>query len=271
MLLQSRRFHLLIVQGPPGWGKSSITADALRRLGIDFHAVGSYSTPLALFNTLVENDDATIILDDTSGLFQHQQAMAILNAATWASASTIAGRRVTWTSATEMASASEVIFRGKLIVLTNHLPNTPAASAFKTRALNYTLEVDAGSAAALLVEAAQSEAHFPETELAQQVASFLGNYATEFGPHRINLRTLEMGYDFASLQPQRWQELLMMALPKGSHSDLVRELESSGLSVEQQMGRFPGSVNTVKSGTNPRVKCQSYSFTQRLLNSRVPP
>lgn len=45
---------------------------------------------------------ATIVLDDKSGLLQHQQTMSIFNAANGASVSTIAGRRVTWTSATEI-------------------------------------------------------------------------------------------------------------------------------------------------------------------------
>ena len=42
LLLSSEHYHLMLVQGPPGWGKSSLTRKVLGELGQEFRELGSY-------------------------------------------------------------------------------------------------------------------------------------------------------------------------------------------------------------------------------------
>ena len=55
VLLASQHFHVLLVEGPPGWGKTSLIRDILGRLQLPYQLVGSFVTPLALFNELVRS------------------------------------------------------------------------------------------------------------------------------------------------------------------------------------------------------------------------
>jgi len=237
LLLASKQFHLLLVQGPPGWGKSSLTKAVLGSLGITARELGAYCTPLALFNGLVANPSGLLLVDDTHGVFQNPLSMSLLNAATWPT-SADGKRTVRWTSTTERAAADGVDFAGKLIVLTNYLPDSPQAVAFKNRALNYRLDVPREQVGELLLAAAASKDHFRDTKLACEVARFLGEQALFHGSSEISLRTLRMGYELASVDPERWRPLLVKGLPSRTPEALVQELASSKLKVREQEELF---------------------------------
>ena len=42
-------FNACIIEGAPGWGKTTAVADALVRLKIEYAHLGAYATPLGLF------------------------------------------------------------------------------------------------------------------------------------------------------------------------------------------------------------------------------
>jgi hypothetical protein len=243
LLLLSERFHALVIIGAPGWAKTHTTRTILAEKGVPYRLLGSYSTPLALFNALAEAPDKLVVLDDTAGVFNNTQALSILNAACWPGADSGGSRRVIWTSTTEKAVLDGFDFRSKLIVLTNHMPQTPPAQAFINRALNYQIEITCDLVGDLLAEAAASTVHFADTRRAQDVAAFLAEQARLHDPGKISLRTLELGYEFATLDPKGWRDLLVKALPKPVPSrrapeQLVVELAGSAMKVEEQASRF---------------------------------
>jgi len=53
-MLKSPSHHVLVVSGPPGWGMTASTRKILGELGTEYHMLGAYSTPLALFNKLAD-------------------------------------------------------------------------------------------------------------------------------------------------------------------------------------------------------------------------
>ena len=59
-LSRADSFSACIVEGDPGWGKTTAVGDALVRLNIDYVHLGSYATPLGLFNFLFQNSGAMI-------------------------------------------------------------------------------------------------------------------------------------------------------------------------------------------------------------------
>jgi len=201
LLVESERFHLFTVMGAPGWAKTHGTRTTLAELGVNYQLLGSYATPLALFNKLAEDPKQTLVIDDCAGVFHNPQAMSILNAASWPSAEAEGRRRVIWTSTTEKAVTDSFDFQGKIIVLTNFIPETPQAKAFISRALHYRIEIDHESIGSHLREADKSKAHYPETKRALEVASFLSSHAHYHEPGKISLRTLDLGYELAALDP----------------------------------------------------------------------
>ena len=80
ILLSSNNFHSLVIEGAPGWGKSTTVEQILNEKGIAFKALGSYTTPLALFKFLSQNPKALLVIDDCAGIFGDSIAMAILRA-----------------------------------------------------------------------------------------------------------------------------------------------------------------------------------------------
>jgi hypothetical protein len=252
ILILSEKFHLLCISGAPGWAKTHTTRQFLSDLGTNYRMLGAYSTPLALYNHLSNFPSDICVIDDTAGLFYNAQALSILNAATWPGVTKGGKRVVTWTSTSEKVAVPSFEFHGKVIVLTNFLPDTPQAKAFINRSLQYNIRLSADQVADLLLSAAKS-GHFASTYCAVQVAKFLGAKAREYAQSGarcpISLRTLEMGVEIAENEPESWQELLESAIPgvapallKGvavkSSVDVLKILGQSGMKVSQQFTEF---------------------------------
>ncbi len=238
LLVKNSKFHLLTILGAPGWAKTHTTRSALEKLNVEFDCLGSYSTPLGLYNHLCRAPDKLIVIDDTAGLFHSPQAMSLLNAASWPGAEGDNRRVLTWTSTSEMAASASFEFRGKIIVLTNFMPETPQAKAFMNRSLHYRIQLDAEIIGELLLSAADSAEHFKDPQLAQKVARFLADSARFFDINRFSLRTLEMGYEFAKVEPNGWQDLLLRTLPPVAPDIVVRELDASEERIERQFEEF---------------------------------
>lgn len=252
ILIQSQKFHLLCVSGAPGWAKTHTTRQCLNERGTNYQMLGAYSTPLALYNHLANFPCDVSVIDDTAGLFCSAQALSILNAATWPGVSKGGKRVVTWTSTSEKVTVPSFEFHGKIIVLTNFLPDTPQAKAFVNRSLQYNIRLSGEQIANQLLIAAKS-GYFESTYCAVQVAIFLGAKAQEYTELRIkcpiSLRTLEMGIEIAENAPDSWQELLESAIPgiapaqtksgaTKSNINILTQLGHSGLSVSKQFIEF---------------------------------
>lgn len=253
ILLASEKFHLLCISGAPGWAKTHTTRKVLQEAGATYCMLGSYSTPLALYNHLCEFPESILVIDDTAGLFYNPQALSILNAATWPGIAQNGHRVVTWTSTSEKVSEPSVEFGGKIIVLTNFFPDTPQARAFINRSLHYQIRLNGDLIAELLLAAANSS-HFDDNETAATVAKFLGDRAKSYSSNHkgqcpISLRTLEMGIEFAKSDPEGWHSLIENALPLPLDSSektsqeisdpmIVRNLDQSGMMIEQQFEEY---------------------------------
>src|SRR5437899_2080646 len=108
-LLGSSNFHALLVESPPGWGKSTMVDKALDTLDVKAISFGSYATPLHIYNTLCLYPSSVLILDDSAGVLSDVKTLALLKAATWQSSGQSkssrtepgATRRITWGSTSD--------------------------------------------------------------------------------------------------------------------------------------------------------------------------
>jgi DNA polymerase III delta prime subunit len=237
----SERMHALIIEGPPGWGKTTAVDEALMAAGIAGVHLGSYSTPLNLFNFLHDNSQATVVIDDCAGLFNDQNSMAILKAATWGQAKK---RRIRWGSTSGKASAEEFYFEGKLVIVCNTFPTTADAEAVKSRSFPYKISIDPMRAKGLLDKAAANAEMYSNTKRAKAVARFLIGKISTSSIHQISYRTLQMGYELAQHNGDQWRNLLerMVTCAPEDPKKLIRQLSRRGLKVKDQVRVFESST-----------------------------
>jgi len=239
VLCLSSEVHVLVIESAPGLGKSSTIEAALLEMGAHFRSVGSYSTPLHLYNTLSSaHVNEILILDDCAGLFTNDISMAILKGATWPSAGYGCERRVSWGSTTALKAADEFVFRGKLVLIANHIPRGEETRAFLQRSMHLRIDLTEKELAELLTEAAHSEKHFSDVALASEVSQYLVRNLSRYNATEINIRTLRKGYEIAKLKPNSWQTLLEKILPKTSPQEIVQQLSRSSMSVVDQAKEY---------------------------------
>lgn len=237
-LQKSEKFHALVVESPPGWAKSSSIEAILSELTVPFVSLGSYSTPLALFNSLSKAPEGTFVLDDSAGLFSDQAGMAVLKAASWSSAGSGGKRVVSWNTTSERALTPCFSFSGKLILLANSIPKGTDSRAFLTRTLYLSIQFDSEQVVEMLREASANPLYFEDQEAASAVASYLAHRAVLDGCNSMNLRTLHLGYELAKTNPAQWRHLLDRLVPSEEPRALVSGLSQSSLPVEEQSREF---------------------------------
>jgi hypothetical protein len=238
-LISSQDMHCLMVDGPPGWGKSFTVEQVLRRESLDYRAIGSYSTPLHFYNCLCETPNMLLVLDDCAGLFGDKAALSILKAATWQSTGSSGARVVSWGSTSSRVLEPSVVFTGKLLLLTNNVPSGAEAEALISRSIFFKINPDSLDLRDLLITVASDTEKFPDQQVAARVVEFLIDGLEDRQPARISLRTLSFGYELALANPENWESLLASTIPQTlSPRDLVKRLHGRGAAVIQQEKEF---------------------------------
>lgn len=236
-LMNSEQFHALIVQSPPGWAKSTTINECLSSLKVNWKSIGSYSTPLFFYNSICENPDKVLVLDDCAGLFDNLTAMSLLKAATWPIQGT-GDRIISWGSMSEKVRKPFANFKGKLILLTNVMPKGSDSEAFLSRSMFYNIAFTRQNVAGMLTEAAKQKRFYSNTKVAKQVATFLVDNLDRRDYTRFNLRTLQQGYELARVEPKRWKAAFEQLLPRVEPNELVKQLAGTADSVEDQCRYF---------------------------------
>lgn len=239
LVLKSKDFHAVIVEGPAGWGKTTTIINSFKELGIEPAVLGSYSTPLHFFNFLHENSKRFVLIDDCAGLFSSQTSMAILKAATWGSGTD--GRIIKWGTTTQKVKSDSFCFEGKLVIICNFFPSNSDGLAVKSRSLAHKIEVNSKEAQDLVQILSNNRTIFPNQSAAEEISKYLINKFNLLGSDIINLRTLKLAYELCDEDSSNWKTLIEDLLPKydsSSNEDYVLELSKSGLCVNEQLQRF---------------------------------
>lgn len=237
-IIGSEDMHSLIIEGPPGWGKTTCIEEALKKANVNTQSLGAFSTPLNLYNFLSEHENGIILLDDCSGIFGDPTAMAILKAATWPNRHH--KRIIQWGSTSSKASIDQFEFKGKVIVACNSFPKTPDGNAIRSRGFSRKIDVSIQEAKKLIIEAANDKKWYANTALAKSVAEFLSLHLTDSNLSEISYRTLKKGYRLAEVHPNAWKELFGDLLPKSSKDPelLVKELAKENMKIKDQAQKF---------------------------------
>jgi hypothetical protein len=192
----------LIIDGEPGFGKTTQVLKKVKESKIPYKYIKSYSTPLSLFTILQENSDKVIILDDCDNLFNNRTAVAILKGALDDSS---AGRVVQWNSTTsrllELGIESEFVFKGKIIIIVNEFnTRNNDIKAIQSRCYNVTVFFNLKEKLAILKK-------FVRKREERKVFKLLSEFVTE--AHTFDLRVF---YKLVSIYTKKGLNALKMAL-----------------------------------------------------------
>lgn len=240
VICNSNRIHALIVDGLPGWGKSTAVQEALNSIQQECVHVGAYSTPLNLYTFLASHPDKIVLLDDCAGLFQDRIGMALLKAATWPSQNK--KRIVKYGSFSGYVEIPYFEFTGKLIIVCNSFPTTPDGNAIKSRSYMCRLRLGVNEAKQLLIKGAEEKKYFPDTKLAREVSEFLVENLSESTLPEICFRAFEKCYDYAQIYPQSWQKSFKKNMLEDNKAidpaQLVKDLAKKNMKVKEQVRIF---------------------------------
>ena len=247
VLCNSNISHALIVEGAPGWGKTTAVQFALHLAGVEEVHLGAYSTPLNLYHFMYAYSDRIILLDDCAGLFHDSAGMAILKSSTWPSKNN--KRIVRWGSSSGKVLVPEFEFTGKLIIVANTFPKTPDGDAILSRGYSKQINISVSEAKKLILNAAQDKKWFHNSGISLMVAQFLIDRLTENTLSQMSFRTLMKGYELAEFHPDCWQELLSGILPVEitDPEALVQELSKQRIKVKEQERIFKAKTGLQRS------------------------
>ena len=136
------------------------------------------------------------------------------------------------------------VFSGKVIIICNSFPRTPDGDAIRSRSYVRKVDVSVEEAKFLILQAAQDQKWFQDTNISIAVAEFLVNNLTEDNLSNVSFRTLKKGYHLAEMYPDEWKELFSDLIPKKVEKQnfepipLIQSLIKENLKVKDQAQIF---------------------------------
>ena len=212
-----------IITGEGGIGKTFTVTKTLRDLGLVantdegadqlppskvFTVVKGYSTPMALYRTLYENNDRIIVFDDCDSIMKDPVAINLLKAAL----DSYSKRIVSWNSeqrGNDLPSSFQ--FHGGVVFISNHTLGT-LDQAIRTRALCVDLSMTADQKLERMEQIVASGdflAEAPDEHKADALAAIKENLALV---RNLSLRTLVQVTKVRSTDRRDWKRLALYVM-----------------------------------------------------------
>jgi hypothetical protein len=212
-----------IITGEGGIGKTFTVLKTLRELGLVantdegadqlppskvFTIVKGYSTPMALYRTLYENNDRIIVFDDCDSIMKDPVAINLLKAAL----DSYSKRIVSWNSeqrGNDLPSSFQ--FHGGVVFISNHTLGT-LDQAIRTRALCVDLSMTADQKLERMEQIVASGdflAEAPDEHKADALAAIKENLALV---RNLSLRTLVQVTKVRSTDRRDWKRLALYVM-----------------------------------------------------------
>ena len=207
----------LIVVSPAGFGKTELTLNTMKELGLTegkhYRYYSNYITPLTLFQTLSDMDNLAdpkiLILDDVESTLQDKKIVGILKSALWETPD--GKRKVCWLSNTHKIEKQEFNFTGKIIFLLNEINEKSACMhALKDRSLFFEMKLTLSDMFDLMRQRAELPYQDIPLNKRREIVEFLTR-AGSTSPN-ISLRTLRKAFNLYLLSPNSYQHLLQEIL-----------------------------------------------------------
>ena len=249
----------LFAYGRGGLGKSYTVLKTLAENEIDYAIMKGYTTPLALYHTLYENNGKVIVLDDFHGVFTSKESLAFLKSAL----DTTGKRLVSYNSTTDkLKYESKFEFTGRLIVCSNSLPkNDVDFEALKSRALCCNVEFTLNEVKRIIMSLAIGGKELTEADRTA-VAEFIIDEVDE-AVDNLTLRTLSLAYGrykFCKENGYEWKEKVRELLVVDEDKKLMLELIDKYSTVKEAQKEWCEETG--------RSRATFYSLKRKMNKSR---
>jgi hypothetical protein len=228
VLTKSDKIHGLVVRGSPSIGKTR------QLLGMIDNAVilAGHITPVMLYQTIYQNSDKILIIDDPSMLLENIDSVGILLQALQTEKDRIVQWQSTYLQKLDMLTKTP--FSGKVVLVVNDLPKD--MEVLLSRCLLRNLSFSFESRAKLLIAFSKQEGI--SLELSEYAISLM-NRANE---DRVNFRLLLKANEFYK-QNLNWREFLNEELEIDENARIFMEIEAKSLSVADKVKEFKEKTN----------------------------
>ena len=207
VVAKGRSTSLMLV-GPGGTGKTWEVLKTLEAVGMkegrDFTRISGYASPLGLYTSLYHNKDGLVVFDDCDSVFKDEHGLNILKAVL----DTIPQRTVSWNSASHKIPATDFIFTGKVIFISNIDPVKSTNTSFQalmTRVMTLVI----GASKEELIAYMQEKLPLIAADLPQAHRKELMQYLLEH-QNEIEYPSLRFLVHLVNLRrdaPSRWKEM----------------------------------------------------------------
>ena len=207
LLVKSKDIKSLLFTGKAGLGKSYSTIQKLNELKANYVYHSGFTTPLSLYEFLYEYNDENLIIcfDDTYGLMNTQAGYSILLNALY---STTGKRKLMWQSSIlrNKDIPKEFIFKSKLILIINELPNNLLSKLIKSRCLTYEFRFNNYEILAIMRAIAQTKHERLSKEERNMIVDFIEQNVDET-TEGLDLRLQNKIENIYLADKENWKEL----------------------------------------------------------------
>lgn len=244
----AKKSYGCIINSRGGIGKTYTAIAKLKKAGVDFGYLDSFTTPSGLYIFLYENRNKDVILlDDVVGLFEDKKCLSYLKSALW---ETDGMRIINNQSSANLKDRygklleNNLEFNSRIIFLTNYLNiKSPHVKAVMTR-VNY-VEVDMPSKQMLEIMEIIVKKDYENLTLKerQEVFNFLKENVEE-SSQDLNLRTLIKSFKlFQHVKETRqeetvWKALVKLMLKKDEKVEFLKQAVKTSENVEDQLAKY---------------------------------
>ena len=232
-LINSKSIFGLIISGQTALGKSFNVIKRLNDNGLqhekDWVLLNTHCSPMELYEFLYTNNSKIILLDDISNLWNEEIKVNILMACLW---SPINRRMVNWlTSSEKIKAPSSFEFKGKIIVLSNKIPEH--LETLKSRCFYYELNFNYADTVKLIYEIGKLQ------RIPLEVLDFIKDNSSEAS--NLNFRTLfKINEIYLTNMNNGWKNIANLELKteedKAIFLEVIKEMQFKD--VNEQINEF---------------------------------
>ncbi len=227
--------NFCIVHSKGGLAKTWSSQAILKKKKSDYAYLGSFTTPLELYNFLYDNaEEKVILIDDCEGIWENGSIISILKNAT-----EINGKRnISWNSTTSKLDgrANTRPFNSRIILLTNQLPNpekNPHIQALLSRSFLCRLKLTYREKLDVIREVSKKKYQGLTEKERKNIYEFIERNTSE-ATEDLSIRSLIKIYHFYLFDRKIWKELGLRILMANPKKEIVRRLMNSGKTAKEQ-------------------------------------
>lgn len=246
-----------IITGSAGIGKTKRVVQAISGAKLPYTIYNSYSTPLAMYESLYLNNGKTVVFDDTTGILQDRKSISILKAALF---SATGERLITYSSTAKVLEERGIpqsfIFTGRIIIILNEIPATLRESfqALLSRVYyhNVALTLDEKKLLVRYVFSTDTpELRLLDRAQKEKLLTMMEGVLDFSNAHKYNVRTaLRAAEIYLALGEERAQELIFNLLEVDTRLRhfLLVEKYGDGQPVEKRVEAYIKSTGYSRRG-----------------------